>query len=120
MFADGHADGDGHAGFGHLIQPIRDIVENWNIDIADELSDYLQELEKLKISFDGGDSTLNFAEAAMVIQGSACIYSKKVEYLYALIRQTLNWVEEQSKKKTCVTAVPRNGADIAGKEMRGV
>lgn len=30
------------------------------------------------ITFDGGKTRLNFSEAALLIQGSACIYSKKV------------------------------------------
>lgn len=33
---------------------------------------------------------MNFAEAALLIQGSTCIYSKKVEFLYALVFQTLD------------------------------
>ncbi len=81
----------------------------------------------MAVSFDGGATTLNFAEgalpasrrgrarpaprraptqsgeplvcdqtalllraAALLIQGSACVYSKKVEYLYSLLYQTLN------------------------------
>jgi len=32
---------------------------------------------------------MNFTEAALLIQGSACIYSKKVEYLYSLVIQVL-------------------------------
>ena len=43
---------------------------------------------------------MNFAEAALVIQGSACVYSRKVEYLYALVQQTLELVV--SKKYVCV------------------
>jgi condensin-2 complex subunit H2 len=39
------------------------------------------QLEKVTISFDGGLTTMNFAEAAMVIQGSVCVYSKKVKKL---------------------------------------
>jgi hypothetical protein len=35
-------------------------------------------MEQIKISFDGGETVMNFAEAALLIQGSACIYSKKV------------------------------------------
>lgn len=35
-------------------------------------------MEQIKISFDGGQTLMNFAEAALLIQGSACIYSKKV------------------------------------------
>ena len=47
--------------FAHLLQPIRDLSINWNIDIASELEDYLSELESITISFDDGKS-LNFAE----------------------------------------------------------
>ena len=71
--------------FAYLLQPIRDLSTNWNIDIAQELEEYLSELETLTISFDEGQTTLNFAEAALLIQGSACIYSKKVEYLYNML-----------------------------------
>ena len=35
---------------------------------------------------------MNFAEAALVIQGSACVYSMKVEYLYSLVYQTLDLI----------------------------
>lgn len=37
-------------------------------------------MEQIKISFDDGQTVMNFAEAALLIQGSACIYSKKVRY----------------------------------------
>lgn len=30
--------------FAHLLRPIRDLSENWNIDIAKYLEDYLQEV----------------------------------------------------------------------------
>lgn len=30
--------------FAHVLQPIRDITKNWNIDIASELEEYLQEV----------------------------------------------------------------------------
>jgi len=29
---------------------------------------------------------MNFAEAALLIQGSACVYGRKVEYLYSLVQ----------------------------------
>lgn len=61
-----------------LIQPIKDLAANWDIDVADQLADYLDELENLRISMDGGATQLNFAEAALLIQGSTAIYSKKV------------------------------------------
>ncbi|KAL0962808.1 hypothetical protein UPYG_G00345750 [Umbra pygmaea] len=85
--------------FAHLLQPIRELTKNWDIDVASELADYLEELDEMCISFDGGKTTLNFAEAALLIQGSACIYSKKVEHLYNLVYQTLDYINDRNKKK---------------------
>jgi condensin-2 complex subunit H2 len=52
----------------------------------------LFQVDKITISFDGGATTMNFAEAALLVQGSACVYSKKVEYLYSLAYQVLDLV----------------------------
>eukprot|EP01083_Nonionella_stella_P071117 190838_1 len=86
------------ARFAYLLQPIRDLAKNWNIDIATELEDYLAELEDLKISFEGGSTGLDFIEAALLIQGSACVYSRKVEYLYSLLYKTLDFIAERRKE----------------------
>jgi condensin-2 complex subunit H2 len=66
--------------------------------VAKDLEEYLDDLEHVQISFDGGRTSLNFAQAALLIQGSACIYSRKVEYLYTLIYQTLDMITTQAKK----------------------
>ena len=75
------------------------------------------------ITFDGGKTRLNFAEAALLIQGSTCIYSKKVksvcvcggggsevtgvsecvflfqvELLHRLVYQTLEYISEKNRK----------------------
>lgn len=39
----------------------------------------LFQLEHIVITFNCGETVMNFAEAALVIQGSACVYSKKVK-----------------------------------------
>ena len=83
--------------FAHLLEPIRDIAQNWSIDIALELEDYLTELESITISFDDGKQ-VDFTEAALLIQGSACVYSKKVEHLYSLVYKALNQVIEKREK----------------------
>ena len=36
------------------------------------------QLDQICISFDKGKTTMNFIEAALLIQGSACVYSKQV------------------------------------------
>mmetsp|Transcript_2762 Transcript_2762/g.6458 ORF Transcript_2762/g.6458 Transcript_2762/m.6458 type:complete len:798 (-) Transcript_2762:139-2532(-) len=74
----------------NMLKPIQDMAKNWNIDIASELMNYLEDLEHIRINFEGGDVGLNFAEAALVIQNSSLVYSKKVEYLYKLVFQTLD------------------------------
>ncbi|NXL18066.1 CNDH2 protein, partial [Setophaga kirtlandii] len=63
--------------FLHLLQPIRDLTKNWEVDVAAQLGEYLEELDQICISFDNGKTTMNFMEAALLIQGSACIYSRK-------------------------------------------
>ena len=97
------------------------LADNWSIDIASELEEYLHELESITFSFDGIGKSLNFAEgsrpfphaafrpdpthlrtlpspAALLIQGSTIIYSKKVEHLYTLLYQTIDFLREQKKK----------------------
>ena len=59
--------------FSDLLVPIRDLARNWDIDIAVQLEEYLDELMKLRFTA-ANNSSLNFAEAALLIQGSATIY----------------------------------------------
>ena len=48
----------------HLLQPIRELSANWDVDIAADLGDYLSALERIEFTFDGGHTSLNFAEGA--------------------------------------------------------
>ena len=84
--------------YAHLLEPIRELSQNWSIDVAMELEEYLAELDSITISFEDGRQ-LDFAEAALLIQGSTCVYSKKVEHLYTLVYGTLNHVVEQKHTK---------------------
>ena len=65
--------------------------------ITTKLSDADLQIEQITISFDGGATTMNFTEAAMLIQGTACIYSKKVEFLYSLVFQVLGLLGSNKK-----------------------
>lgn len=96
--------------YSHLLQPIRDLTKNWDVDVAAQLEEYLAEIESIKLSFDGGKTTMNFAEAALVIQGSACVYSKKVEYLYTLVYQTLDLIASK-KRLQQASSVDDQGKD---------
>ncbi|NWU54607.1 CNDH2 protein, partial [Dromas ardeola] len=96
--------------FLHLLQPIRDLTKNWEVDVAAQLGEYLEELDQICISFDNGKTTMNFIEAALVIQGSACIYSRKVEYLYSLVYQTLDFISNKKREKL-PSSVGQDGKD---------
>ncbi|XP_030392002.1 condensin-2 complex subunit H2 isoform X5 [Gopherus evgoodei] len=96
--------------FLHLLQPIRDLTKNWEVDVAAQLGEYLEELDQICISFDGGKTTMNFIEAALLIQGSACIYSRKVEYLYSLVYQALDFISNKKRDKQ-PTSVGEDGTD---------
>ncbi|XP_007245046.3 condensin-2 complex subunit H2 [Astyanax mexicanus] len=85
--------------FAHLLQPIREMTKNWDVDLATQLGEYLEELDQMTISFDGGKTTMNFAEAALLIQGSTCIYGRKVELLHNLVFQTLDCISNKNKKR---------------------
>ena len=76
------AAGKSHAGveevaeikkFKHLLEPIRNLADNWSIDIANELEGYLEELETLcmegaatetQSSVEGGERTSQQEEGA--------------------------------------------------------
>ncbi|NXJ98975.1 CNDH2 protein, partial [Corythaixoides concolor] len=96
--------------FLHLLQPIRDLTKNWEVDVAAQLGEYLEELDQICISFDNGKTTMNFVEAALVIQGSACIYSRKVEYLYSLVYQMLDFISNKKREKL-PSSVGEDGKD---------
>ncbi|XP_040089479.1 condensin-2 complex subunit H2 isoform X4 [Oryx dammah] len=99
---------DVEARFAHLLLPIRDLTRNWEVDVAAQLGEYLEELDQICISFDKGKTTMNFIEAALLIQGSACVYSKKVEYLYSLVYQALDFISgKKQAKQLCST--PEDG-----------
>eukprot|EP00092_Neocalanus_flemingeri_P017266 GFUD01018670.1.p1 GENE.GFUD01018670.1~~GFUD01018670.1.p1 ORF type:complete len:675 (-),score=216.95 GFUD01018670.1:180-2204(-) len=82
--------------FAELLKPIKDLTQNWEVPLANLLSTYIDDLQHVTITFDGGETSVNFAEAALLLQGTASVYSKKVEFLWQLVLQTLDML--RSKK----------------------
>jgi len=82
--------------FAELLKPIKDLTQNWQVPLADLLSTYIDDLQHVTITFDGGETSVNFAEAALLLQGTASVYSKKVEFLWQMVMQTLDML--RSKK----------------------
>eukprot|EP00397_Hematodinium_sp_SG-2012_P014673 GEMP01014926.1.p1 GENE.GEMP01014926.1~~GEMP01014926.1.p1 ORF type:complete len:725 (+),score=185.76 GEMP01014926.1:200-2374(+) len=82
--------------FSHLFTAVRDLAKIWNIDIPQELETYMKDMEEL-LSMEEFDK-INFAEAAMLIQGSTNVYSKRVETLYDLVFGVLESIAHNRKK----------------------
>jgi condensin-2 complex subunit H2 len=64
---------------------------------TDSLEEYLQELAGLQeaskeqqLSNSSNSTELNFAQAALILQNSSNVYSRKVEYLYSLVYKALD------------------------------
>lgn len=53
--------------FASLLQPLKDLADNWNIDIARELEQYIHLLEHATFTVGVGEGTqkLNFAEGLL-------------------------------------------------------
>ncbi|XP_010930202.1 condensin-2 complex subunit H2 isoform X1 [Elaeis guineensis] len=78
----------------HVLQPNRDLQSNWEVDLAKNLEEYLLKICSGEISSDQDHAlhSVNFAEAALLVQGSVQVYSRKVEYLYSLVLHALEFL----------------------------
>lgn len=81
-----------------LLTPIRDLTKNFEVDIVAFLDQYLDELSQTPITYQDGEASINFTQAAFLIQGSAFVYGKKVEYLYTLVQKVAMEMAHGSSK----------------------
>lgn len=89
------------------LRPLQDLTKNWEVDISRCLEDYLQELHEIDQDFFSSSNgcTLNFSEAALVVQNSSHVYGRKVDFLYKLV---YNQLEELKSQRTCEGSATRN------------
>ncbi|CAI9118886.1 OLC1v1020513C1 [Oldenlandia corymbosa var. corymbosa] len=96
--------------FHTVVQPHRDLETNWAVDLAKNLEEYLLKICSGEIgsSSQGGHDvpqlSVNFAEAALLLQGSVQVYSRKVEYLYSLVLHTLEFISRKSSQEQATGA----------------
>lgn len=93
--------GGGEFGKFHGVQPERDLEANWEVDLAKKLEEYLLKICSGEITGsqdDEGHSSVNFAEAALLLQGSVQVYSRKVEYLYNLVLHALEFLSQKRQQ----------------------
>lgn len=94
-------------GIFHSVQPLRDLESNWAVDLAKNLSEYLLKICSGEITSDDHDVpqlSVNFAEAALLLQGSVQVYSRKVEYLYSLVLHALEFISQKSSQEQGTSA----------------
>lgn len=70
-----------------LLRPIRDMTANWEVDVVALLSEYMSSLGVVMSAPDDKREReeIDFKEAALIVEGSACVYTKKVDHLYGLV-----------------------------------
>ncbi|KAL2244282.1 UNVERIFIED_CONTAM: Condensin-2 complex subunit H2, partial [Sesamum indicum] len=82
--------------FLETVRPLRDLESNWTVDLAKNLEEYLLKICSGHISSDeDAIFSVNFAEAALLLQGSVQVYSRKVEYLYSLVLHALDFISQK-------------------------
>ncbi|KAF7824485.1 Condensin-2 complex subunit H2 [Senna tora] len=90
------AEPGGSGGGFHAIHPERDLESNWEVDLAKKLEEYLLKICSGEITGEEeGHISVNFAEAALLLQGSIQVYSRKVEYLYTLVLRALEFLSQK-------------------------
>ncbi|KAF3456260.1 hypothetical protein FNV43_RR00910 [Rhamnella rubrinervis] len=89
----------GGGGF-HRVQAERDLESNWAVDLAQKLEEYLLKICSGEIPSEAdGQNPVNFAEAALLLQGSVQVYSRKVEYLYSLVLRALEFLSQKRQQE---------------------
>lgn len=79
---------DNTSRFASLLQPLRDLADNWNIDIARELEDYIELLEGATFTVGDGGQRLNFAEG--LLHPFSCFHSLTISHaLYCTLTLSL-------------------------------
>lgn len=101
-----------------LLTPIRDMTKNFEVDIAAYLDQYLDELSQTPITYEDGEASINFTQAAFLIQGSAFVYSKKVEYLHALVQKMAGEIAHGSSKNQDSQDNPKEPNNAAARRRK--
>jgi len=106
----------GDARFAELLKPIKDLTQNWQVPLADILSNYIEDLQHMEVTFDGGQTSVNFAQAALVLQGTASVYCKKVDFLWAFLNKMIDMLH--SKKGGDADGTEEGGEGGGGRRRR--
>jgi len=109
------------------LKPLRDLARNWDIDIASCLQDYLKDLVRVGhpmpctsnaiTNSNSNEGSTNFAQAALLLQNSSSVYSRKVEYLYSLVYAAMSELTVSSRHGHGDTVKKMSGKSKFTKEL---
>lgn len=82
--------------FSALLKPIRELTKLpcWEIHIAEKLDEYIHYIQDLpiEVNVNGEQVKLDFAKAALLVQNTVQIYSRKVENLWILLQDVISFL----------------------------
>ncbi|KAF5738730.1 condensin-2 complex subunit H2 isoform X2 [Tripterygium wilfordii] len=117
----GEETGNGGRGGFHTVQAELDLGANWGVDLTKKLEEYLLKICSGEITRSEEDDhfSVNFAEAALLLQGSTQVYSRKVEYLYNLVLHDLEFLSQKRQQEQESTSVQNeeSGSCVAPEEQ---
>ena len=99
--------------FSELLKPIKDLTVNWEVPLARYLEEYIEGLDISNLA--SSNHKVNFVEAALLLQGTASVYSKKVEFLW---QNTLKMLDLLASRKALEEATEGAGAEGKGGRRR--
>lgn len=85
--------------YGFLLQPIKDLAANWNVDIGKYLDQFLESVKAVQMEQLEKGRRFNFNEAAMILQSTTSTYDKKVEFVYQIAVGAFDNLEKKKKSK---------------------
>ena len=93
--------------FDHLLKPNKNLAQSWGVDISKLLSEYAASLDlppewknSALLSDVEEGLQVDFAEAALLLQGSTTIYCRKVEHLYSLVLAAVEIMNQMKSRKS--------------------
>ncbi|XP_045769362.1 nuclear receptor corepressor 2-like isoform X2 [Maniola jurtina] len=99
-----------------LMKPISDVRRSFDTDLSALLEEYLTEagLHALDAEEQGGAAVIpNFAELALLLQQSASIYSRKVDFLYQHVLDVSDSLHQSTQEIRNATAAEGSVAEAA-------
>ncbi|PWZ40538.1 Condensin-2 complex subunit H2 [Zea mays] len=107
----GGGEGGSTGGRFPILQANRDPESNWEVDVAKSLEQYLLKICSGEVSGEDESHSVNFAEAALLLQGSVQVYSRKVEYLYSLVLHAIEFLSQKKQDQQENVTAQSNQSD---------